>query len=300
MLRGSSPLARGLPISVWRLFVRSRIIPARAGFTGPQGRRSRNALDHPRSRGVYAKVNSDNLTAEGSSPLARGLRRSPTKGLVCMGIIPARAGFTDFFSVMLTGMRDHPRSRGVYDHSRAQIPVPRGSSPLARGLPLHVREHGQIGGIIPARAGFTRGYGWARRASRDHPRSRGVYWPAILRPPGRRGSSPLARGLRAGLRQVLGERGIIPARAGFTHHHEPVGDAHADHPRSRGVYRRIRPAWEGPSGSSPLARGLPLSWARPPGSVGIIPARAGFTTHHPVLYWSLTDHPRSRGVYPGM
>ena len=29
----------------------------------------------------------------------------------------------------------------------------------------------------------------------------------------------------------------------------------------------------------------------------IIPARAGFTTLNPVLYWSLTDHPRSRGVY---
>ena len=51
-------------------------------------------MDHPRSRGVYAKVTSDNLTAEGSSPLARGLlARLDVKGSVT-GIIPARAGFT--------------------------------------------------------------------------------------------------------------------------------------------------------------------------------------------------------------
>ena len=50
-----------------------------------------------------------------------------------------------------------------------------GSSPLARGLLcINIRLSAYCG-IIPARAGFTtwgRGYG---RASRDHPRSRGVY-----------------------------------------------------------------------------------------------------------------------------
>ena len=91
---GSSPLARGLPAAT-RSGVRvSRIIPARAGFT-PQGRTmpSRRG-DHPRSRGVYSNGGSADPVSRGSSPLARGLRSSPTWLCSTTGIIPARAGFT--------------------------------------------------------------------------------------------------------------------------------------------------------------------------------------------------------------
>ena len=50
-------------------------------------------------------------------------------------------------------------------------------------------------------------------------------------------------------------------------------------------------------GSSPLARGL-LSWIISTGlSVGIIPARAGFTRPPCPVSGSTEDHPRSRGVY---
>ena len=72
------------------------------------------------------------------------------------------------------------------------------------------------------------------------------------------GSSPLARGLLAEIRVGDSLLGIIPARAGFTHadaiHAAPV----LDHPRSRGVYRRVDGPEGGPPGSSPLARGLHL------------------------------------------
>ena len=50
-------------------------------------------------------------------------------------------------------------------------------------------------------------------------------------------------------------------------------------------------------GSSPLARGLLIDIYLVPKPNGIIPARAGFT------YWfddpsqTISDHPRSRGVY---
>ena len=51
------------------------------------------------------------------------------------------------------------------------------------------------------------------------------------------------------------------------------------------------------AGSSPLARGL----LRPLGvdceRMGIIPARAGFTVGYLQRYASVSDHPRSRGVY---
>ena len=50
-------------------------------------------------------------------------------------------------------------------------------------------------------------------------------------------------------------------------------------------------------GSSPLARGLPEYYSWDSGFVGIIPARAGFTSTTRSRRTARTDHPRSRGVY---
>ena len=74
--------------------------------------------DHPRSRGVYLRVD------------ASGLRGSR--------IIPARAGFTKDSAGKALIRRDHPRSRGVYLEVFDGAIAPDGSSPLARGL--HVTE----------------------------------------------------------------------------------------------------------------------------------------------------------------
>ena len=52
---------------------------------------------------------------------------------------------------------------------------------------------------------------------KDHPRSRGVYPVRIPTSFTDAGSSPLARGLRGVLSVIRVCRGIIPARAGFTH-----------------------------------------------------------------------------------
>ena len=115
---GSSPLARGLRLPGLRPGGAGGIIPARAGFTSGRSSRTTSRRDHPRSRGVYFATMLSGLLAGGSSPLARGLRRSPTKGLVCMGIIPARAGFTTIPARKYQYLEDHPRSRGVYSLSR--------------------------------------------------------------------------------------------------------------------------------------------------------------------------------------
>ena len=212
---GSSPLARGLPYARPAGLISSRIIPARAGFTGWE-------------------KNSEE-TSDGSSPLARGLQghhalqqghvriiparagftlstsRSPA-----VRIIPARAGFTGNPSRPPGAASDHPRSRGVYRRAPATSAMSRGSSPLARGLLARHVSAPMIERIIPARAGFTRSpMSWAA-AARDHPRSRGVYLIFSCAPARMPGSSPLARGLRQGLRGPGGQRGIIPARAGFT------------------------------------------------------------------------------------
>ena len=51
-------------------------------------------------------------------------------------------------------------------------------------------------------------------------------------------------------------------------------------------------------GSSPLARGLLFALLQSVEHVGIIPARAGFTSGTRASQSTATDHPRSRGVYP--
>ena len=113
-------------------------------------------------------------------------------------------------------------------------------------------------GIIPARAGFTIMRLLMRPSIKDHPRSRGVY-------------------VRTEISSVL---------------------HFADHPRSRGVYTLTCFSSPELTGSSPLARGLQIIPARCAGPNGIIPARAGFTHGDTGPVGQVTDHPRSRGVYP--
>ena len=193
----------------------------------------------------------------GSSPLARGLRE--------------RGRWST------TAVRDHPRSRGVYFWDEEFNRYFAGSSPLARGL----RRSGWLlrrrPGIIPARAGFTSRRTALPCASADHPRSRGVYTRRLSISSRARGSSPLARGLHAPMKDSSRIQGIIPARAGFT---------------MPPTMKRL-----GHEGSSPLARGLRYRGQPSTGHAGIIPARAGFTTVMGRCEKSITDHPRSRGVY---
>ena len=214
---GSSPLARGLLRLGRPLRTRTRIIPARAGFTAPPERRGEERGDHPRSRGVYVAFRFVASRASGSSPLARGLPTTCGIEDADRRIIPARAGFTrrSRFPLFLGG--DHPRSRGVYF-----------------ALLSACRPHPWI---IPARAGFTVHVGAGTIPRGDHPRSRGVY--AQPRQMGSTffGSSPLARGLRMTRSPITTKVGIIPARAGFTPAWLTRSRRAGDHPRSRGVYR---------------------------------------------------------------
>ena len=117
-----------------------------------------------------------------------------------------------------------------------------GSSPLARGLPVRHGEKHNPRRIIPARAGFTRVSGG--RLKHVH------------------GSSPLARGLLLAIIHITDMLRIIPARAGFTIMKLLMKPPIKDHPRSRGVYRRIPTQRVSQRGSSPLARGLPRARSR--------------------------------------
>ena len=214
-----------------------------------------------------------------------------------MRIIPARAGFTAGERSERTGRMDHPRSRGVYSLSPALRGSGTGSSPLARGLPINRGDRTIPGGIIPARAGFTRSTTAPSRLWRDHPRSRGVYVISPFSMASRKGSSPLARGLPGSDGAHSGRHGIIPARAGFTVVRTPRKENSWDHPRSRGVYIASIDAYWSRLGSSPLARGLPTRRHGRARIERIIPARAGFTRSGVREVCEAWDHPRSRGVY---
>ena len=153
--RGSSPLARGLPRSRPGAVRPPRIIPARAGFTPRRGGPREARSDHPRSRGVYSSISLSTLPRTGSSPLARGLPRPVEADGAGLGIIPARAGFTSSWRRAGRRCGDHPRSRGVYSSTAPTTSPAKGSSPLARGLPVDDGLGRGHEGIIPARAGFT-------------------------------------------------------------------------------------------------------------------------------------------------
>ena len=213
---GSSPLARGLHLRLTATRPTMRIIPARAGFTRGIDSWCFPSWDHPRSRGVYSTPAPAALGKSGSSPLARGLQKLAGDAAAEAGIIPARAGFTDFPSPVYPSAMDHPRSRGVYQLGRLGLGCALGSSPLARGLQDTHHDPAGRHRIIPARAGFTSRVRLSPRQTTDHPRSRGVYPFVLAAGVSDQGSSPLARGLRP--RARLGGRGpgIIPARAGFT------------------------------------------------------------------------------------
>ena len=111
---GSSPLARGLHTRGCCRCSRTRIIPARAGFTAKERARKDYAADHPRSRGVYFLPVVAKFAIWGSSPLARGLLNDRLDQLDAGRIIPARAGFTPWRCGASPRSWDHPRSRGVY------------------------------------------------------------------------------------------------------------------------------------------------------------------------------------------
>ena len=213
----------------------------------------------------------------GSSPLARGLLRPAPGRNRRDRIIPARAGFTRYPRRPTRPARIIPARAGFTPGTRRPPPSPRGSSPLARGLPPVLLPSGDDPRIIPARAGFTGPISYLDRTYADHPRSRGVYY------------------FDADYDRFMCR--IIPARAGFTEPTTFSVSSVEDHPRSRGVYDCGRDACSEYFGSSPLARGLRASHSGSVKIERIIPARAGFTRQGHVWSARSSDHPRSRGVY---
>ena len=285
---------------MWRAAKQQRIIPALAGNTPPTRTPPTTSPDHPRSRGEYPPGRFAVFRAGGSSPLSRGIRGQGNGGCSCGGIIPALAGNTLPAHAGGGIVRDHPRSRGEYLALAGLLILTGGSSPLSRGILWFSGAFPPRLGIIPALAGNTGVAVVMSLPSPDHPRSRGEYATRMFRLEPRWGSSPLSRGIQImHVRESLADR-IIPALAGNTIALCLFQCARQDHPRSRGEYRRTRPANSSAAGSSPLSRGILTSVVWEAAPTRIIPALAGNTSQSGASSASAPDHPRSRGEYWGL
>ncbi len=93
--------------------------------------------------------------AMGSSPHARGTRKSSLLLPSCERFIPARAGNTLHAASMPSARTVHPRTRGEHVLALGRLLGGNGSSPHARGTRGEEAYKFAWGGFIPARAGNT-------------------------------------------------------------------------------------------------------------------------------------------------
>ena len=231
---GSSPRVRGKRRHRRRDEGRPGLIPARAGKTirlDPPG------LDkgaHPRACGENLVTIHKGVLADGSSPRVRGKPDLAHGGLVHDRLIPARAGKTSSTTPIRSCSWAHPRACGenlVCGHGAS---APRGSSPRVRGKLGGPVGFGDGGGLIPARAGKTRGGIRCRWSGWAHPRACGENALRRTGATAQDGSSPRVRG-KPGDGPAAGARpGLIPARAGKTAHPRQSDSTQQAHPRACG------------------------------------------------------------------
>ena len=174
-----------------------RIIPALAGNTSAETTPSCSPGDHPRSRGEYQRSSDPAPKSLGSSPLSRGILMIYVAPLPGRRIIPALAGNTSPLRRAGTSRKDHPRSRGEYGVVQHLQLSSSGSSPLSRGIPHFFSCLFPKLWIIPALAGNTHRRRWSGSGPGDHPRSRGEYTVIDVGCVGKKGSSPLSRGIQS-------------------------------------------------------------------------------------------------------
>ena len=233
------------------------LIPAHAGKTQDQPRRTPQTSAHPRSRGENGPGDRACLTSSGSSPLTRGKHDEALGDELARGLIPAHAGKTCLSRAVAVRTAAHPRSRGENLIGAVRTLVVTGSSPLTRGK----RNAAQSVGEWPL----------------AHPRSRGENVRCDVHKVKGAGSSPLTRGKRCHAGSPQQRRRLIPAHAGKTVAAPLTSQRATAHPRSRGENSDEVLCGFADGGSSPLTRGKPKLPAYSFARAGLIPAHAGKT-----------------------
>ena len=130
----------------------------------------------------------------GSSPRVRGAGGRCTGGQAHIGIIPACAGSSRRYSIVVLFVM--------------------GSSPRVRGAVMDAGEFGAIAGIIPACAGSSADTDRLILCLGDHPRVCGEQFMPRVTCRVQVGSSPRVRGAGRDAARLLDKLGIIPACAG--------------------------------------------------------------------------------------
>ena len=117
-LRGSPPLTRGILFQMEQMSMSMRFTPAHAGNTSLTQALELSTWVHPRSRGEYARKQSDCVRSAGSSPLTRGIPAARHFQAADYRFTPAHAGNTHHCFTWSWSQQVHPRSRGEYKRNR--------------------------------------------------------------------------------------------------------------------------------------------------------------------------------------
>ena len=318
LLGGSSPRGRGKRRMVLTTGWPVRLIPARAGKTGRQGRPAHRRPAHPRAGGENPVQRYGFSLRYGSSPRGRGKpliavaenhssrliparagKQNPSSGAHHLrGLIPARAGKTTRLRRCPTKRSAHPRAGGENVALAEGVGPAMGSSPRGRGKPRTHGAHARADGLIPARAGKTAGTGGRSPSGASHPRAGGENYREAGTQLLDAGSSPRGRGKRAPTKPPPRPTRLIPARAGKTHRGPRRGHCGKAHPRAGGENLTVHFSAANVCGSSPRGRGKhhpPIPGGH---TVRLIPARAGKTPAP--RRWVRADpaHPRAGGENP--
>ena len=152
---GSPPLAREQLLSWRAASPHIGITPACAGTTLRSSLVRCSVRDHPRLRGNNFYIAVERALPEGSPPLAREQLINLLVLLGIVGITPACAGTTTFYTQNQICHKDHPRLRGNNTKADAKNLLSLGSPPLAREQPAPTLLPPVTSGITPACAGTT-------------------------------------------------------------------------------------------------------------------------------------------------
>ena len=152
---GSSPHARGTQERGCGVRNVGRFIPACAGNTETGKDVPGRDTVHPRMRGEHRIELVEQISANGSSPHARGTHQTNQRIPLGTRFIPACAGNTT--RTLPPAIHDpvHPRMRGEHHQQRSRIGRVVGSSPHARGTPAIAPSSISSERFIPACAGNT-------------------------------------------------------------------------------------------------------------------------------------------------
>ena len=272
---GSSPHARGTQSFSLSIIIPWRFIPACAGNAWMNPVNWRESSVHPRMRGERTVVSRSTSAAVGSSPHARGTRHPGRNDWRCTRFIPACAGNAPDSTRRIRPCAVHPRMRGERAQRFLQTVDIVGSSPHARGTPIHCPAGHFSIRFIPACAGNAETGSHVTPNETVHPRMRGERLVEGFIVTVVAGSSPHARGTpRSGPRRRA-DRRFIPACAGNACQSSMPSVISAVHPRMRGERRLQLLLRLIPFGSSPHARGTRRVAHLHPQHGWFIPACAG-------------------------